>query len=102
MVKNILPPFGEFLTARASERKEVPPQTKENSDDVAQLIHIFPDMDREYASFCLQHYTHDQVASVTEKLLDRNFSNYPRHVLILATLLTCRTLPIPTRIKTRS
>jgi CUE domain len=73
-------PFGEFLASRTVERSKAEPKLQPNSDDLSQLIHLFPDIDRDYARFCLQCYTHDRVASVTGKLLDRNFSNYPRHV----------------------
>jgi hypothetical protein len=64
------------------ERTKQPPQPKPNSDicDLAQLIRLFPDIDRDYARLCLQHYTHNRVASVSEKLLDSNFGNYPKHV----------------------
>jgi len=49
-------------------------------EDVALLVSMFPDIDRQFARFCLQAYNQDKVASVAEKLLDANFGAYPKHV----------------------
>jgi len=49
-------------------------------EDLALLVSMFPDIDRQYARFCLQAYNQDKVASVAEKLLDANFGTYPKHV----------------------
>ena len=81
-----VPSLGDFLVSRTPERNKHQPRPKlmpSDLSDLAQLIHMFPDIDRAYARMCLQKYTQSRVASVTEKLLDKNFSNYPRHVLIL-------------------
>ena len=74
-------PLGDIVASRASTRNKASPQSKSQVDDLEQLILVFPDIDRDYARMCLQSYTHNRVASVTEKLVDRNFTNYPRHVL---------------------
>jgi CUE domain len=80
MAKKI-PPLSDFITSRNRPRNKSPrPTVNTDSDDLSQLVHIFPDIDREYARLCLQQYTHGRVAAVTEKLLDKNFTNYPRHV----------------------
>jgi len=73
--------FNNFITSKHRPRNGKRDQKlTTESNDLNQLIHIFPDIDREYARLCLQQYTHGRVAAVTEKLLDKNFSNYPRHV----------------------
>ena len=69
----------------SSTRSKASPQSKTEVDDLDQLIRLFPDIDRDYAQMCLQSYAQNRVVSVTEKLLDRNFSNYPRHVLSFIT-----------------
>jgi hypothetical protein len=86
MGKSLLP-FEDFLALRIAERKKTEPRPQANSDELAQLIHMFPDIDRDYASFCLQHYTSNLIASVTVKLLDVNFSSYPRHVSAFTSLM---------------
>ncbi len=55
-------------------------QTRVKTDDLVQLILLFPDIDRDYARLALQNYTDNAVACVTEKLVDRNHGAYPRHV----------------------
>jgi hypothetical protein len=70
------------MAPKASERGKVQRLSNLLADDLAQLVSLFPDIDRDYAKTCLQNYTHDRVASVAEKLLDQNFSNYPRHVSV--------------------
>lgn len=57
-------------------------QTRIKTDDLVQLIRLFPDIDRDYARLALQSYTDNAVACVTEKLLDRNYGAYPRHVTL--------------------
>ena len=75
------PALSDFLHAKASERRRTqPPGRSGINDELQQLICLFPDIDRDYARMCLENYRHDRVASVTEKLLDSNFSNYPRQV----------------------
>lgn len=75
--------LSEFFASKFGDRNKPTPQPKPNSDiaDLARLIWLFPDIDRDYARLCLQQYTHNRVASVSEKLLDRNFGNYPKHVV---------------------
>ena len=82
--------ISEFLASKLAERTKQSSQPKPNSDiyDLAQLIRLFPDIDRDYARLCLRNYTHNRVASVSEKLLDSNFGNYPKHVLPLSRYLS--------------
>ena len=80
MPKN-LPPLSDLLAAKISERgSKMPAMSKSSVEDIQQLVAIFPDIDIAYAKMYLQNYTHDRVAAVTEKLMDKNFNNYPRHV----------------------
>ena len=71
----------EFLS-KHPDRVKSSPQAKVKTDDLIQLIRLFPDIDRDYARLALQSYTQNAVACVTEKLLDKNYGNYPRHVYI--------------------
>lgn len=70
------------MAPKASERDRMQHPSRSLANDLAQLISMFPDIDRDYAKTCLQSYAHDRVASVSEKLLDNNFGNYPRHVCV--------------------
>jgi CUE domain len=76
--------FTDFrLRAKAVEQRpsvRTKQQQTQDDEDVARLVHLFPDIDSDYARMCLQSYTYDRVAAMTEKLIDRNFSNYPKHV----------------------
>jgi CUE domain len=74
------PSSSSTAVLRTSVKSKLQPQPKSDLNDVAQLVVVFPDIDRDYARMCLQSYTHNRVAAVTEKLLDKNFTNYPRHV----------------------
>ena len=93
--------FSGTAVSRMSSKDKALPQPKSDVSDLAQLVSVFPDIDRDYARMCLQSYIHNRVASVTEKLLDKNFSNYPRHVYSspIYTLSNCRISVIPTWIK---
>jgi len=73
--------LNDFLASKPAERSR--PQLQRPSEldtELAQLVLMFPDIDREYARMCLQNYSQDRVGRVAEKILDRNFSNYPKHV----------------------
>jgi hypothetical protein len=69
----------EFLS-KHPERVTSSIQSRVKTDDLVQLIRLFPDIDRDYARFALQNYPDNAVACVTEKLVDRNYGAYPRHV----------------------
>jgi len=94
--------FTDFVTSKRAERTKplLPPNDLDN--DLAEIVFMFPDIDQEYARMCLQSYAQGRVLRVTEKLLDQNFSNYPRHVFPYATELTKRTSKLPIKIKMRS
>lgn len=74
--------LSKFFASKFGERNKTAPPPKHNSDtqDLSRLVWLFPDIDRNYALLCLQQYTHNRVAAVSEKLLDRNFGNYPKFV----------------------
>ena len=72
--------FRSHLSFRNVEGNKAGPRPTSDIDDLVQLIQLFPDIDRKYAKMCLQNYSHNRVASVTEKLLDRNFNHYPKLV----------------------
>jgi hypothetical protein len=96
-------PLSDFITSRNRPRNKSPwPRVSTDSDDLSQLLHIFPDIDREYARLCLQQYTHGRVAAVTEKLLDKNFTNYPRHVTQTPVFAILRRRISRIRIRTRT
>jgi hypothetical protein len=86
--------FSEYLAAKPSERSKPPPQQADLDNDLAQLVFMFPDIDREYARMCLRNYSQDRVARVAKKILDRNFCNYPRHVIPFSAKVNVRTSTI--------
>ena len=72
--------FSDFLASKPAERTK--PQRREDDieNDLAKLVFLFPDIDREYARMCLANYTQDRVLRVVDKIMDRNFCHYPQYV----------------------